>query len=101
MKLDFNFYPIKMTFYTTNSIFYIKLLKFEDDITLTGLISGGDEYAYRWEIFSSGDLVQTEQLGAKCWTVEMVVENGDVLSAAAEEVQPAKVNDCALLHCHY
>ncbi|XP_061085687.1 uncharacterized protein LOC133119208 [Conger conger] len=34
----------------TSSHQSVKLLKFADDTTLIGLISGGDESAYRWEI---------------------------------------------------
>ena len=45
--------PLLFTLYTnscTSSHQYVKLLKFADDTTLIGLISGGDESAYRWEI---------------------------------------------------
>ena len=34
----------------TSSHQSVKLLKFADDTTLIGLISGGDESAYRWEM---------------------------------------------------
>ena len=34
----------------TSSHQSVKLLKFADDTTLIGLISGGDESAYRWQI---------------------------------------------------
>ncbi|KAJ8342756.1 hypothetical protein SKAU_G00326840 [Synaphobranchus kaupii] len=59
----------------TSSHQSVKLLKFADDTTLIGLISNGDESAYRWEI---------EQLLSCCGqnnlelnalkTVEMVVD---------------------------
>ena len=45
--------PLLFSLYTnscTSSHQSVKLLKFTDDTTLIGLISGGDESAYRWEI---------------------------------------------------
>ena len=45
--------PLLFSLYTnscTSSHQSVKLLKFADDTTLIGLISGGDESAYRWEI---------------------------------------------------
>ena len=45
--------PLLFSLYTnscTSSHESVKLLKFADDTTLIGLISGGDESAYRWEI---------------------------------------------------
>ena len=45
--------PLLFSLYTnscTSSHQAVKLLKFADDTTLIGLISGGDETAYRWEI---------------------------------------------------
>ena len=45
--------PLLFSLYTnscTSSHQSVKLLKFADDTTLFGLISGGDESAYRWEI---------------------------------------------------
>ena len=44
--------PLLFSLYTngyTSSHQSVKLLKFADDTTLIGLISGGDESAYRWE----------------------------------------------------
>ena len=45
--------PLLFSLYTnscTSSHKSVRLLKFTDDTSLTGLISGGDESAYRWEI---------------------------------------------------
>ena len=45
--------PLLFSLYTnscTSSHQSVKLLKFAEDTTLIGLISGGDESAYRWEI---------------------------------------------------
>ena len=45
--------PLLFSLYTnscTSSHQSVKLLKFADDTTLIGLISGGDETAYRWEV---------------------------------------------------
>ncbi len=45
--------PLLFSLYTNNCTSYhesVKLLKFADDTTLIGLISDGDESAYRWEI---------------------------------------------------
>ncbi|KAK9534426.1 hypothetical protein VZT92_006877 [Zoarces viviparus] len=44
--------PLLFSLYTnscTSSHQSVKLLKFADDTTLIGLVSGGDESAYRWE----------------------------------------------------
>ena len=58
--------PLLFSLYTnscTSSHQSGKLLKFADDTTLIGLISGGDESAYRWEI----DYLATWcSLGAQC-----------------------------------
>ncbi|KAF7642102.1 hypothetical protein LDENG_00264680 [Lucifuga dentata] len=48
-----SFLPLLFSLYTnscTSSHQSVKLLKFADNTTLIGLISGGDESTYRWEI---------------------------------------------------
>jgi len=60
--------PLLFSLYTnacTSSHLSVKLLKSADDTNLIGLISGGDESAYRWVIGPSSDLVWSEQLGAQ------------------------------------
>ncbi|KAK9513400.1 hypothetical protein VZT92_026937 [Zoarces viviparus] len=53
----------------------VKLLKFADDATLIGLISGGDESAYRWEIDHLVTLCGLNNLELNALkTVEMVVD---------------------------
>src|SRR4029434_8299781 len=129
----------------------VKLLKFADDTSLIGLISGGDESAYRWEIEHLVTWCGQNNLDLNALkTVEMVVDfrknpapptpitlrdspvihclvlplsghhhlpgpqvgaehqlphqkssTEDVLPAEAEEVQPAKGKDGALLHLHH
>ena len=70
--------PLLFSLYTnscTSSHQSVKLLKFADDTTLIGLISGGDESAYRWEIdhlvtWCSQNNLELNTLK----TVEMVVD---------------------------
>ncbi|KAK9531227.1 hypothetical protein VZT92_010667 [Zoarces viviparus] len=70
--------PLIFSLYTnscTSSHQSVKLLKFADDTTLIGLISGGDESAYRWEtdhLVTWCGLNNLELNALK--TVEMVVD---------------------------
>ncbi len=113
--------PLLFSLYTnscTSSHQSVKLLKFADDTTLIGLISGGDESAYRWEIDHLVTWCSQNNLELNALkTVEMVVDFRknpvppapspcvtlhsnissltkkalQVLPTSAEEVQPAKV----------
>src|SRR4029434_662691 len=67
--------PLLFSLYTnscTSSHQSVKLLKFADDTTLIGLISGGDESAYRWEMVTWCGQNNLELNALK--TVEMVVD---------------------------
>lgn len=71
--------PLLFSLYTndcTSTHLSSKLLKFADDTTLIGLISGGDDSAYRWEIdhlVTRGSQNNPELSALK--TVEMVVDH--------------------------
>ena len=60
---------------TSSSHQSVKLLKFADDTTLIGLISDGDESAYRWEADHLVTWCHRNNLELNALkTVEMVVE---------------------------
>ncbi|KAM8822960.1 uncharacterized protein AB9W97_005117 [Spinachia spinachia] len=66
--------PTKRRERCTCSHQYVKLLKFADDTTLIGLISGGDESAYRLESDHLGTWYGQNNLDLHALkTVEMVV----------------------------
>lgn len=67
--------PLKAAFFPLFSLYTssrqsVKLLKFTDDTTLVGLISGGDESADRWE----SDHLVTSCRQSNFKTVKMVVD---------------------------
>ncbi|KAK9526326.1 hypothetical protein VZT92_015034 [Zoarces viviparus] len=70
--------PLLFSLYTnscTSSHQSVKLLKFADDTTLIGLISGGDESAYRWETDHLVTWCRSNNLELNALkTVEMVVD---------------------------
>src|SRR4029434_3194647 len=70
--------PLLFSLYTnscTSSHQSVKLFKFADDTTLIGLISGGDESAYRWEIDHLVTWCGQKNLELNALkTVEMVVD---------------------------
>ena len=70
--------PLLFSLYTntcTSSHQNVKLLKFADDTTLIGLISDGDESAYRWEIDRLETWCRQNNLELNALkTVEMVVD---------------------------
>ena len=70
--------PLLFSLYTnscTSSHQSVKLLKFADDTTLIGLISGGDESDYRWEIDNLVSWCSHNNLELNALkTVEMVVD---------------------------
>ena len=70
--------PLLFSLYTnscTSSHQSVKLLKFADDTTLIGLISGGDESAYRWEMDHLVTWCRDNHLELNTLkTVEMVVD---------------------------
>uniref|UniRef100_A0AAQ4Q691 Reverse transcriptase domain-containing protein n=1 Tax=Gasterosteus aculeatus aculeatus TaxID=481459 RepID=A0AAQ4Q691_GASAC len=70
--------PLLFSLYTnscTSSHQSVKLLKFADDTTLIGLISGGDESAYRWESDHLVSWCSQNNLELNALkTVEMVVD---------------------------
>ncbi|KAG5844283.1 hypothetical protein ANANG_G00160790, partial [Anguilla anguilla] len=67
--------PLLFSLYTTSSHLSVKLLKFADDTTLIGLISGGDESAYKWEIEHLVSWCSQNNLELNALkTVEMVVD---------------------------
>ena len=70
--------PLLFSLYTnscSSSHQSVKLLKFADDTTLIGLISGGDESAYRWEIDHLVSWCGQDNLELNALkTVEMVVD---------------------------
>ncbi|KAF7645581.1 hypothetical protein LDENG_00201770 [Lucifuga dentata] len=107
----------------TSSHQSVKLLKFVDNTTLIGLISGEDESAYRWEIDHLVTWYRHNNLELNTLrTVEMIVDirknpapptpithqlphqespAEDVLPVAVEEIQPANGYDGSLLHRHH
>ena len=70
--------PLLFSLYSnscTSSHQSVKLLKFADDSTIIGLISGGDESAYRWEIdHMAAWCTQNNLVLNAVKTVEMVVD---------------------------
>ncbi|KAK0142983.1 Multiple C2 and transmembrane domain-containing protein 1 [Merluccius polli] len=70
--------PLLFSLYTnscTSSHQFVKLLKFADDTTLIGLISDGDESAYRWEADHLVTWCHRNNLELNALqTVEMVVD---------------------------
>ena len=70
--------PLLFSLYSnscTSSHQSVKLLKFADDTTIIGLISGGDESAYRWEIdHMAAWCTQNNLVLNAVKTVEMVVD---------------------------
>ena len=70
--------PLLFSLYTnscTSSHLSVKLLKFADDTTLIGLISGGDESDYRWEAANLVTWCSQNNLELNALkTVEMVVD---------------------------
>ena len=116
--------PLLFSLYTdncTSSHPSVKLLKFADDTTLIGLISNGDEAAYREEVDSLASWCIQNFLELNALkTVEMVadfrrspaqttpltmcdsdVPAEDVLPAATEEIQHVAESDGRVLHGHH
>ena len=76
--------------------------KFVDDTTLIGLISGGDESAYRQEIDHLATWCSHNNLELNALkTVDMVVDFRKNAAPPAPITLGAKDNDGALLHCHH